>query len=650
METNKIKVLVLDNDPRFLEIMKINLENKDCFVQCVSDPLQAMSLLINETFHIALIDCVLDSGQTTDLIQDINAILGNSVEIIMMSGIVPEGSLSDYVDQGGIRAFLPKPISNRELEENLKRIKEKYIYGNTQNILFKLFGETLSEIQILKFLTSLKKAKDYEFFLCLNEALLSKSNLVIQFQINNTNHKILCNEGVIIDYESNNSNDFLNKLLAKKIIEDSDTNSIRNQTQKEQCQILLKKFLISHGQVLETKYDLLIETLKQIVPGMDINITVQLGQNHQAKSLPLLSQSEFADLTFLLLNQKFKNHLYSIFDKEVMKTYLIFEKTSAKYLPESEALLSSLKSGMNITGAYDKHKNDKSFFCLFIYILLKGNVKLSVKGANMKYYFLYERYKSFNKFIQRIDEPTNLFIKMSGFPDEYRITPDEVKKAYFHFLKHNHVDTLPQDIPKDLQKSINLLIQKIQRFYEDICNSDSKLRQDKKEKKERVKQEILLAEKRKICERFLEDHQYQKAFSLIKTIPEKTMNEEIHWQMLFLWLHFKNKDRTIDIDQNTVTKYMKNIQSNVRDLNKNKFYQYILGLYYENKQKWEQAKLCFEKTKLLDPSFQPCYSAIKKSSLWILKNKKKEQSFMDKLQSFSLDQIKKHIKKRKKAG
>ena len=153
MNDEQIKVLIVDDDPKFSEILKQNLENKNCFVKCVSDQQKALSLLINEVFHIAFIDCILHSGQGTNLIKDLREPLGHSVEIIMMSGVIPEKSLSSYIDLG-ICNFLSKPISDKEIEENLNRVKEKIIYGDNQNILTKLFNKENSDIQKLKFLVS----------------------------------------------------------------------------------------------------------------------------------------------------------------------------------------------------------------------------------------------------------------------------------------------------------------------------------------------------------------------------------------------------------------------------------------------------------------------------------------------------------------
>ena len=89
---------------------------------------------------------------------------------------------------------------------------------------------------------------------------------------------------------------------------------------------------------------------------------------------------------------------------------------------------------------------------------------------------------------------------------------------------------------------------------------------------------------------------------------------------------------------------MKNIQKHIRNLQKDKLCHYVFGLYYESKQYYEQAKLSFEKAKILDPSFQPCYPAIKRCSLYLLEKKQKSHLFIN-LKPYPLTVSKKSLKR-----
>ena len=642
METTQLKVLLVDDDQRFLEVMKRSLESKNCLVKCASNQNTALSLLVNEIFHVAFIDCVLNAGDGTALIQKTKQMIGSSVEIIMMSGIVPEKSLSRYIDLG-VCNFLSKPISDKEVEESLNQVKEKYIYGNKGNILLKLFSSDSSDIQNLKLLISLKKAKDYEFFLYLSNALSSNESLSFQFQFNNKKHKIICNKKIIVNYECDSSEMFLNKLLSNNYITHQEINQFRGQSQEECVNFLLKDCILSSGQISDIKYDMLIETLKEIKPGIEISLNVNLVSPDK-ESFLLLNQNEYSDLIFLFLKQKFSNQFFSLFDKNIMERHLVFKENLLKYSSDIKNFLADLKSGMKLKEVYSKYSNDKNFFySSLLYILLKGDVYLSESKESIKYNHLFERYQSLGWLIDQIKKPEKLFLHLCALPEASSLTPGEIKSAYLNFIKHNHPDSFPFNLPKDILELIGKILAQMKHLYDVCCDPTLKMQEDKKVKQKSMEKEIILTEKKKICERHLTEEKYEKASFLITSVSQKVIDEEIHWQLLYLWLYFKSENKNIDVK--TVYKYMKNIQKQIRNLQKDKLCHYVFGLYYESKQYYEQAKLSFEKAKILDPSFQPCYPAIKKCSLYLLEKKQKTQSFIYKFRTLSIDSFKKKRKK-----
>ena len=222
---NQIKVLIVDDDPKFLEIIKPSFESKNCLVEYTPDKQKALSLLINKIFHITFIDCILQSGQGTELIQSVKEMLGNSIKIVMISGVIPGKTLSRYIEAGDCD-FLPKPISHKDLEKKINSVKEKIIYGRKQNTLMELFTPPSDSMQRLKFLVSINKVNDYEFFLYIASALASKESLSLAFTFKNKKHKIICNKGYIVNYENENPERFLNKLVSLNLITSSERISL----------------------------------------------------------------------------------------------------------------------------------------------------------------------------------------------------------------------------------------------------------------------------------------------------------------------------------------------------------------------------------------------------------------------------------------
>ena len=647
MSIEKLKVLVIDDDLKFLELMRHSLESKNCDVTCISDGQVALSLLLKRIFHVVFVDCVLHSCKGTEIVQEIHKLLGTSVQVIMMSGVIPEKSLSGYVDVG-ICDFLSKPISDKEIEINLRKIKEKYIYGNKNNLLVRLFSHNIPTLQTLKLLISLKTAKGYKFFFYLSSALTSKESVSLKFKFNDKNHELFLNKGNIIDYKCNDSNIFIQRLVSKKFINSDETFQLRGLSQDDIVDFLISNCILSMGQLFDLKYDLLIETLKEITPGLEISVDFNLRNYSKKDGFVLLEQSEYADIIFLFLKQKFSNQLFSLFDEDIMDKHLIFKNKVSGYSPEIEDFIADLKSGIKLKGIYDKYMGDKNLFCFYIaYILLKGNVYLSEDKINMKHKYLYERYQKLYNFISKAKTAKEVFMKLSDTPNNRQINQTEIKLILNDFLQYNHPDKIGYGLPSSFLNIVNKTIITLKNRYERENDPNFMMKVEEKKRKEQIEQEILLSEKKKILERELEMRAYKKAYSLLKSVPIKILDQETDWQLIYLWFYFKNEE-LFEKNQSEVHKYMKIIQAKKRDLQQNKLFHFILGLYHFNKKNYEQAHIYFMQAKDLDPSFQPSYPEIKKCSMLLLKQKKESQTFIEKLRSLTLTNITKEISKSKR--
>ena len=666
MLDDQIKALIVDDNPHFAKLMAQTLKSKNCLVKTVTEPKTALALLLNEVFHVVFIDCILQSGQGTDLIPEIRNILGHSVEIIMMSGVVTGKSLSNYVDVG-ICDFLSKPISDKELESNLEKLRNKIKYGESKNILTKLFTKEISNLEKIKFLVSLSAAKDYEFFLYINSLLESGESFKLEFLVNNKKHIIFCNKGVIIDYESEDADLFLNKLLSKNFITSAEVYQLKGNDHRTCVRNLLRNCILSSIQIIEVKHDLLFEVLKEISPGMDISFSINLDSSKR-DSFDLLDRNEYADLVFFFLKQRFNNQLFSLFDEKVMDKTLIFEGDVKDFLPEVEAFLLDLQSGMKLKGIYNKYINDKNAFCTYLlYILLKGNIYFSESSSNVKYYHLYQRYENLLNFIEKANSPNEVFSYFcyedsisnddasafglkkriwKSFHDKnplLNIGSDIAKQIYFNFVKYNHPDKFSFDLPKDLLDIIDKILLKMKHFYDIISNPEIRSKEEKKEKQKAIEEEMVFTEKKKIFERYIENKSYEKALLLLKTIPKNVLDAEQEWKLLYLWLNYENEK---DVKMEKAVEYLKDIQKIGIELKDNKYYHQVLGLHYEKKQNFGKAKMCFLRAKLLDPSFQSAYAGINRCSIGVLKEKQKNQPVILKMMRF----LKEAKEKNKKTG
>ena len=653
MKVQKIKALLLDDSAGFLESFKKTLESKNCEVDCVSTTKEALSRLIYDFYHIIFIDCILNTERGPDVIQSIREILGSSVQIVVMSGVVPGKSLSTYMDLG-VSDFLSKPISDKEISAILKDIRDKYRFGEEKsNLLNRVFSKGVSRIDALKDLISLKKLKGCDFFIYLGYALSSKESLSVSFKSNNQNHKISLHKGKVIDYECGSVDFFIDSLSSKNFIESKQAFMLRQKTEKDCVDYLLADFILSPQQLIEVKYDLLINVLKSIHPDTELSVSFDMSSVKDGAFL-IFDQNDYADLVLSFLRHKFSNELFHLFDKNFMKKHLTFSEKTPRYPTEEiENLVTDLKSGMKLEAVYKKHFDDKNKFCFFmIYILLKGGAFVSESSVNLKYYFLIERYNHLYRFIKNTEQPEDIFKTFAGIST---LSVSDFKEVYSKFTGSNHPDKLMGmgDLPKDLFEKINQVQRTLKIRYEQSVNPKLRDKIEKEKREKQMNQLIVLREKEKIIERYLLEKKYKQAFELLDPLREKMNKKNINIVLLYLWLYYKSGEE-LELEKNDFIQGMKLLRTDEREYASRSLFHYIMGLHYLEKQDFSGAKMAFKRAKKLDPSFSPCYEEIKKCDVKALEIKSMgKNSFITKLSQLKLKDFKKSslmsLKKRKKA-
>jgi DNA-binding NtrC family response regulator len=116
-----IKLLIVDDETRFLNAIAQRLSKRGFDVRTASDGAQAIELARTEKFDIALLDLKMpgmDGGEVLDRLKGEHQFL----EAIMLTG---HGSLESAVDltKRGAFSYLPKPY---ELDKLIEVLKEAY--------------------------------------------------------------------------------------------------------------------------------------------------------------------------------------------------------------------------------------------------------------------------------------------------------------------------------------------------------------------------------------------------------------------------------------------------------------------------------------------------------------------------------------------
>ncbi len=620
MSKDVIKVLIVDDNHNFLKMMKEVFVSKDCDVEIASNEGEALKILLNQPIHIAFIDCVLLSGQGIDLVQKIRKHLGFSLDIVMMSGVIHQNSISHYMNTNVVTGFLQKPISNQYIEEYIHKIKERLIFGSKEQFLLRIFDQKISSNYKMKYFLSLKKAKSINFLLMLAVLLDSKERGYIQFSTNTKDkYKISFNKGVISNYSNYNSEHLLNHCVEKGLLSE-EVNKFKGMDYNALVDKLVQSCYISPQQVIDIKINSLEEVLKLIMASQYISFKIKLFTSEEKFNFQF-SQTELANFIFQNQNKGFNTSIESLFEGQVLKSSFKFEADNNDdiefYPTEVRPLVAKLRTGLKIDSPILKSEN---LYKSLIYILSKGGVYFSNLNNNFKYTYFYERYKKLYELFQK-EDPHDIY-KLLSNKKENLLDNELVHKTYLSFVNFNHIDKMPEDLPRDILNLIGRVLERLKYQCDVIINP--KLGQEEDEKGKKIKEEIFLIRKKQSCKTFLEKENYEKAFSVIQDISEELMDEDITWQLFYLWLKFSNSK--LSLDESRIKKYLKNISQNNK-IKYNYIYHYILGLYYESKNNHIKALTCYERAKLLDPSFKTIYSAIKRIAFKNMEKEKKQSFF-----------------------
>jgi excisionase family DNA binding protein len=113
-------VLVVDDDPRLREFVRVNLELEGYTVREASSAEDALEAIEDQAPALVLLDVVMPGIDGWQMLQRMQERHG-SIPVIMFSGKV-EATVGDDAEQRGARGFVGKPFDPRQLIERAKQL------------------------------------------------------------------------------------------------------------------------------------------------------------------------------------------------------------------------------------------------------------------------------------------------------------------------------------------------------------------------------------------------------------------------------------------------------------------------------------------------------------------------------------------------
>jgi excisionase family DNA binding protein len=113
-------VLIVDDDPRIREFVRVNLEMDGFAVREAGNADEGLAALEAEPPDLILLDVMMPEVDGWEMLQRVRERHGvDSIQVIMFSGQV-EDDAGDQAEAGGAQAFLGKPFNPQELVTRAK--------------------------------------------------------------------------------------------------------------------------------------------------------------------------------------------------------------------------------------------------------------------------------------------------------------------------------------------------------------------------------------------------------------------------------------------------------------------------------------------------------------------------------------------------
>ncbi len=121
-ETTKPSILIVDDDDRLREFVRVNLEMEGYTVREASSVEQGLAALEEESPDLILLDVMMPQVDGWEMLRRVQERHGiGAIPVVMFSGKVDDETLAD-AESRGAQAFIGKPFNPQQLIESTKQL------------------------------------------------------------------------------------------------------------------------------------------------------------------------------------------------------------------------------------------------------------------------------------------------------------------------------------------------------------------------------------------------------------------------------------------------------------------------------------------------------------------------------------------------
>ena len=605
MAHDRLKVLLVDDDSAFLKVTQKILEQNHCIVRTANSQEAALSVVLNEIVHLAFIDCVLLCSEGTELVRKIRELLGNSVEMALVSGIVSKSSVENCLQKESC-SFLKKPLKPSDIERTVNETKAKTLQQASDNILIRHFGPERGAERKLKQLFSLSKTDDLRFFLSLSGLFGIEGSFSVGFHRPAKPRNVLfIKNGAVVDYTTEDRESFWNILRENHILTEKEKAILSGRNMSQNIRILLAKGFISPHRITDIKTKLLFQDLKSLKGEKEIQVFVDFSKAEtEWLSIP---QNDFGDEVFSFLKDGPFTKFQELAERDLTGEALI-KQTQPPSRLSSIKVPEGLKEGMRFSEMKAEGDSPEKFYAEFFYLFLQGGILVTENSFNKQYEYLKERYVKLEELFKN-KKPREIFQLLSGLSGKEMSDEGQVIKTHRNFMNFNHIDKMPSGLPKHITVSVNSASFQINERRLELTSKETSQKKSKEEINQKALKMIETHKKQKMCQELLEKENYMEGFKVLSSLSDEIMSGELKCKLLYLWIAFQKP--AVGTTEDKKSKFFHEINIAPPAERKSCLYLFILGLFYASQKKEDKAIKYFKNCQTYDPAFKPAHKALR---------------------------------------
>ncbi|MFZ4403181.1 MAG: response regulator [Pseudobdellovibrionaceae bacterium] len=607
MSTDKVSILVLEDDEVFASALQEFLTQSDFTAYVFNQPHDAIDFLNKNKVDYVLSDCLLPQMSGLDFLEKIQQQIPNiKAKYILMSGIYNDKNyIQESIKKTKAIAFLKKPFDMAQLTDLLKKEDFKKEEVSSRKKLYQIFAnENLNGRQKRKLIEALDEISGFDLPIIYSLLIETKTSGYLNiYDSKGAVSGISICEGQIVGVDADDKSTFLGEMLIHSgfVTPENVKNALKDKKNRKMGSYLVESNLLSpHAFDIILAEQMNIRLSRMIV---DEKIKVNFSFTDVDFLLPAIDSDMLIfylhDWIASKINSKWLKSFYTLWSGHIIQKTKLF-------IPDHPALKMSLVQSLdgfvqkienNTTLNQileDKNYNEVAVFKAIHFLLIKGLVVFSPRAvfASEK-----EQYQTLMKIHKEIENKSSLEII------EYMESCTFAGTEDVGGLKQEFVKLLGES-PVDKMSDVYRLWSKLHQLVENASKSggDQNLRQRHKQTVLKNEAEAKLQasgylEEAKKC---LQLNQFKKAQDFLYQI-QKLKVEPHQYHIINAWVKIGL------LDPQKKDKQLKEIEMEILQIPPDEKYDplfpFINGLLAKVKGDFMGSKKHFEKSLALDPSF-----------------------------------------------